>query len=459
MATRPYADVIGAFYSGVDSQQRRIASSRARGYASDGAYDEAGRELLPYDTDAANAYLTYGDRAEKKAYGESYADAYSRNDFGGMERAAVNYGDPSGVQTSRAAKKSYTEDQREDVRKKAEDAYYQVEQALKLPAEQQIGAYGQIRQKAIADATASGADARALDTIMPESVSPQQLPALLKGLQRRALGLAKSYDIDIDVAKVTQAQTKLDLDERRVAESRGGGSGGGSRAQWRPMTPDELTSYGMTTPGLIDDESGNVKAVPGGGKPQMLAGAEQRGRIVLSFPNIIQSLEDLDKIENAANAQGGATPFGRDWGARMLEAVPFDGGSAARVAGGEDYTQYEAAIRTFEQSIMPAFSGSAVTESEAQRFVRANNPRFGDNPAVLQKKAENRKRITNSAAVIIGEQPPYPEVGYWEPKTGLVKPAGAPESQPGKAQSAPAGGGVVRWEKGPDGVPRPVGAQ
>ena len=194
-------------------------------------------------------------------------------------------------------------------------------------------------------------------------------------------------------------------------------SGGGARAP---------SGYRWTADGTLEP-------IPGGpARDPMLAGAEQRGRLVLTFPNIIQAQEDLASLEtNAVRRQGthgSDTPLGQDWLARMAEAVPFDGGSAARMIGGEDYQAYETASRTFEQSVMPIFSGSAVTESEAVRFVRSNLPRMGDDRATLQRKAQNRARIINAAATILGEQPPYPEAGTWTPRGGLQRPQGEPGS-------------------------------
>ena len=194
-------------------------------------------------------------------------------------------------------------------------------------------------------------------------------------------------------------------------------SGGGARAP---------SGYRWTADGTLEP-------IPGGpARDPMLAGAEQRGRLVLTFPNIIQAQEDLASLEtNAVRRQGthgSDTPLGQDWLARMAEAVPFDGGSAARMIGGEDYQAYETASRTFEQSVMPIFSGSAVTESEAARFVRSNLPRMGDDRATLQRKAQNRARIINAAATILGEQPPYPEAGTWTPRGGLQRPQGEPGS-------------------------------
>lgn len=59
--------------------------------------------------------------------------------------------------------------------------------------------------------------------------------------------------------------------------------------------------------------------------------------------------------------------------------------------------------------MLPILSGAAVTESEAQRVVRAVLPRQGDSQAVLAEKARRRRQMLNGAALIGGRQLPYPE--------------------------------------------------
>jgi hypothetical protein len=137
----------------------------------------------------------------------------------------------------------------------------------------------------------------------------------------------------------------------------------------------------------------------------------------------VQAQVDLDAIE----AKSGNV-FNKEWGARAAEAIPFDGGAAARTIGGENYQAYEQASRSFEASIMPIFSGSAVTESEAQRFVRANLPRIGDTPGTLARKSQNRQRIANGAAEVMGAPPPFPGVPSWTPSAAAQA---APAAQPG----------------------------
>lgn len=191
---------------------------------------------------------------------------------------------------------------------------------------------------------------------------------------------------------------------RDLAASRGGNDGG---PQWRPATQDEQSAYGTTQPLLIDDRTGNVKPIPGAGG--VMASADQRGRVALSLPNVVQAQQDLAALEG----KDGRNIFNEQWGARFAEAVPWDGGTIARTMGGPEYQAYEQASRTFEAAIMPIFSGSAVTESEAQRFVRANLPRMGDTPETLAKKSLNRQRIVNGAAELAGQPLPFPAAGSW----------------------------------------------
>ncbi len=240
-----------------------------------------------------------------------------------------------------------------------------------------------------------------------------------------------------------------------IREPRSVATGGGSSGGYRILSPEEAQQMGLPE-GRTYQQSPRGQITPVGGATPMMAGAEQRGRLVLTFPNIIQAQEDLASLEaNAVRRQGthgSDTPLGQDWLARAAEAIPFDGGSAARMIGGEDYQAYETASRTFEQSVMPIFSGSAVTESEAVRFVRSNLPRMGDDRATLQRKAQNRARIINAAATILGEPPPYPEAGTWTPAGGLNRPQGQPGSPGAPAQQ----GGATDFVRDANGriVPR-----
>lgn len=157
---------------------------------------------------------------------------------------------------------------------------------------------------------------------------------------------------------------------------------------------------------LKPGKSGNVQVLRGA----QTAAAEARTRLELGFDPIFAAQKQMERAE-----RGGVNPYNRDWGARMAEAIPFDGGAAARVIGGDDYQRYEQANRTFESAILPIFSGAAVTESEAKRFVRANLPQIGDTPQTLAAKSKNRQRLINAAARLTGREQPYPEVDAWNP--------------------------------------------
>lgn len=146
---------------------------------------------------------------------------------------------------------------------------------------------------------------------------------------------------------------------------------------------------------LVPTKQGGVQVIKGG----QSVGAETRARLALSLDPAIAAQGRLAESE-----QGGVNPFSRDWGARMLEAVPFDGGAAARMAGGQDYQNYEQAARTYEASMLPIFSGASVTESEAKRMIRADLPQIGDTPETLRRKAANRELRIQEAARLMGRR-------------------------------------------------------
>lgn len=186
---------------------------------------------------------------------------------------------------------------------------------------------------------------------------------------------------------------------------------------------------------LAPTRMGSVQVLRG---PRATAPPELRARLGLALGPAIDAQKQMYASEgwNRPGATGkdrmGRNPFNVDWGARLLEAVPFDGGAAARAVGGDDYQRYEQAVRSFESSLLPIFSGAAVTDSEAKRFIRANLPQFNDTPDILAKKATNRAMMLNSAAEMMGEDPPFPRVGSWK---GGARSAGAPK--PSAAANAP----------------------
>jgi hypothetical protein len=138
-----------------------------------------------------------------------------------------------------------------------------------------------------------------------------------------------------------------------------------------------------------------------GGQTGTRPGADMRGRLALSLEPMIEAQKHMVEREKRGN------PFNQHPIARALEAVPFDGGAAARIAGGDDYQSYEQAARTYEASIMPLFSGAAVSPSEAQRMIRADLPQMGDTTENLARKAKNREMRIRAAAKMMGESDPF----------------------------------------------------
>lgn len=132
-----------------------------------------------------------------------------------------------------------------------------------------------------------------------------------------------------------------------------------------------------------------------------LVGADARARFMIN----LGPLQESQRILEGMDAEG--YTLDQDWGAAALEAIPFDGGFAARKAGGSDYNAYTQAAKTFEAAIMPIMSGAAVTPTEAQRMVRAAIPQPGDSPEVLRQKALQRRQMINAVAQGIGQPAPY----------------------------------------------------
>jgi hypothetical protein len=129
-------------------------------------------------------------------------------------------------------------------------------------------------------------------------------------------------------------------------------------------------------------------------------------------------------------------PLNEQWGAAVIDALDnnivakwagVDLNPVARTIGGQQYQDYDQAMKSYEAAVLPIMSGAAVTPTEAQRLVRADLPQLGDTPATLAKKATNRAMKINAAADLVGKPRPFPKVGTWNPGS----------SAPAKASSAP----------------------
>lgn len=183
-------------------------------------------------------------------------------------------------------------------------------------------------------------------------------------------------------------------------------------------------------PGVYQSQDGAVMARGSRGGLQMLQGAQMatgdaKTRINLAIDPAVAAQGNMARSEGQGTANP-VNPLNRDWGAAVLVGKA-DAGTAfdvlGKVVGGQDFQDYQQASKTFESSVIPIFSGAAVTPSEATRFIRANLPELGDTAQTLATKARNRAMILNSAAALTGKPKPFPDVPTWQ-ESRLTAPAG-----------------------------------
>jgi hypothetical protein len=214
--------------------------------------------------------------------------------------------------------------------------------------------------------------------------------------------------------------------------------------QWVPL-PAGAKARPDFGAGAYETQSGDIMATGARGQPTMLKQAPQqadaniRGRVMLGLDPAIQAQHDMQ------NAEAHGNPYNTFNGAIAAAVDGLDGandhaGALSKAIGGDTYQGYNQASKTYEAMLLPIFSGSAVTPSEAQRQIRASLPQFGDSEQTLQRKALVRKMILNGAAEIAGAHKPFPEVGSWRGGTMQEQPQARPAPRP----AAPAGQPKVR---------------
>jgi len=165
------------------------------------------------------------------------------------------------------------------------------------------------------------------------------------------------------------------------------------------------------------------------------ADAATRSRLMLGLDPAVNAMGALARSEGYGSPKV-ENPYDRDWGATMLMGKGDNGSLndwAARKWGGQDFQDYLQATKSFESSLMPIFSGAAVTDSEARRFIQANLPERGDTVKTLQTKTRNRKMILNASAELLGADRPFPDAPTWRAKSqpgAAAKPVRTPEQDP-----------------------------
>ena len=182
-----------------------------------------------------------------------------------------------------------------------------------------------------------------------------------------------------------------------------------------------------------DPGGAGVASAPDAPMAPLTPGSESRTRLALGLGPAIEAQKQFYQSEGwspptdgvPGSATRGTNPFNTDWGARVLESVPFDNGAIARAVGGQDYQNYEQASKSFESAFLPIRSGAAVTPSEAQRMIRANLPQINDTPEMLATKARNRAMMINASADLAGKPRPFPKVGIMDMTGGSTSPAPA----------------------------------
>ncbi len=232
---------------------------------------------------------------------------------------------------------------------------------------------------------------------------------------------------------------------RTYQQAKAGGSGAGAIPPGAKARPDYGAGAYETADGTILRGKQIMKGSQG-------PSAEARTRLVLGFGPTVEAQKNLYAEEQWNPGEANPT------GSNPLSAPRAIVGNLLRgdkpnalqnvigkSVGGQRTQNYEQAAKSFEAAFMPILSGAAVSESEAQRLIRAALPEPGDSPATLSRKAKNRAMMINGAAKLLGQQQPFPRIEAWDFKSkdgaGSPRPPGAPG--PTAKQPAATGGWKV----------------
>lgn len=117
--------------------------------------------------------------------------------------------------------------------------------------------------------------------------------------------------------------------------------------------------------------------------------AEQMSRIAPNVAGLRTAQRQLAELE----AQGVTFTSGgpRNMAATAIGGLPGLGG-AERVLGTDERDSLQRAVSQYEAAVLPILSGAAVTDSEAQRYIRSALPQPGDSARVRTLKAIAREQ-------------------------------------------------------------------
>jgi len=199
----------------------------------------------------------------------------------------------------------------------------------------------------------------------------------------------------------------------------------------------------------VDEPGGDVTGADEPYSP-LTPGSENRARITLGLGPMVDAQRHMYESEgwgkgkprNPFNKHPIATTLGNLDQSKLSEWVGVSADPLAKVIGGQEYQDYDQARSSFEAAMLPVMSGAAITPSEGQRQIRANQPQLGDSPATLARKAKNRAMMINGAADLAGRPRPFPRVGTWDFKGN--QPGSQPRSGQVSANQAARGSAPVR---------------
>jgi hypothetical protein len=237
------------------------------------------------------------------------------------------------------------------------------------------------------------------DGVTPVYEAPQAPPEALKPIEVNGVLLDPiTYKPIADYRTPTQTGGLTDYQRQELALRQAEAERNSAVQSTRPREKDQngVLRY---LDGAQEPVFSNVTTAPAPAKP--LIGSESMGRVAAGLPNMRQAVTDL-KSALGVNIQGGTATTSeggyrpdQDWGAFVLDNIPFTGDVIARVAGGEDYQKFDNAYSTFEAAALPIMSGAAVTDSEAKRALKALRVRIGDTDQAVARKMANMDRMVS----------------------------------------------------------------
>lgn len=235
------------------------------------------------------------------------------------------------------------------------------------------------------------------------------------------------------------------------------------------VSSEDLLSDQQRADALKADEDADVRRAGRMADAQAAAAARYRSSGEQRHPHVVDG-KLVYLTEDEVNARGGVSPSPRQRPVTGQErtnlgfyqraqqaneiAQPLEAGIAkmgpmaqARLGyqgPGSNWIQspenqsYRQAQRAFTEARLRKESGAAIPEGEYENDAKTYFAQPGDGPDVIKQKQAARKIVLESLGTSTG--------GAWDEYYGEPRPKGGGES-----------GGVVKWEVGPDGIPRKVG--